>query len=330
MKFFSLLVLLTAGVSEAEAGVVRTFAVGNWKVSAYTADSGRFSHCAAGMKFRSNVTVLFSINKDLAWTIAFHNPAWTFEPGQQVALNLAIDKAPSSKMRAEMFDPSGIVISLEADADLFRRFKSAKRLKISGQKESFEFEMTRMDEMLSKLLACAKEKDGSADAKAAQNPFITTKTGGNEIVAEATAFAANILSEAKISDYRFLGRDEIKQLQGDARWTIPDGGFGYVQVHPDFDMDSQHKLGRQVIAREVQSCDGKFASGSVPDDEKGAGQTFIICDAGEMTFIMYFFVVPRVAGGVYAVSTGFYGRQAAAARAKEEHQKFREAVFAAR
>jgi hypothetical protein len=237
---------------------------------------------------------------------------------------------PAMKKSADAFNRSGVVITLEDDAELFRRFKSAKRVKISGIKESFEFEMSRMDEMLTKLLACAKQQDGSSNPQVAKNPFMTTKKGGDEMVAEATAFAANILADAKVSGYRFLGPQEHPLLQGDARWVLPGGGIGSIRVFPDIDLDVQKTLNGQLVAGEARACGGKFGSGVLPDDEKGSGGAFAFCDSGEMTFVLYYFTLPRVAGGAYAVTTGYYGAQAATSRAKEEHQKFREAVFAAR
>jgi hypothetical protein len=331
MRLLWVLVSLLLGfASQAEAAVLRTFQVGNWNGAAYATQSGSFSHCAAGTKFRSNITMLFSINKDFVWTVAFHNPAWAFEAGQHVTLTLAIDKTPPMKQSAEAFDRSGIVITLDDDADLFRRFKASKRVKISGVKETFEFEMTRMDELFSRLLACVKQHEGPSDVPVAQNPFMTTKKGGDEIVAEATAFAATLLSDAKISGYRFLRRDEHKLLEGDARWVVPGSGLGSVRIFPDIGIDAQRTLSRQLVASNARACEGKFASGLLPDDEKGSGGAFVICDLGEVTFVIYFFSIPRVAGGAYVVSTGYYGAAAPIERAKEEHQKFREAVFTAR
>jgi hypothetical protein len=331
MKFLWLLVSLLVGFpSQPEAAVVRTFQVGNWSGAAYASQSGSFSHCAAGMKFRSNITMLFSINKDFVWTLALHNAAWVFQSGQHVTLTLALDKTPPMKQRAEAFDRSGIIITLDDDADLFRRFKASKRIKISGVKETFEFELTRMNELFSRLLACVKQHQGPSDMPVAQNPFITTEQGGDEIVAEATAFAASLLSDAKISGYRFLAPDENKLLEGDARWIVPGSGLGSVRIFPDIGIDAQRTLSRQLVASNARACDGKFGSGLMPDDEKGSGGAFVICDLGEVTFVIYFFSIPRVAGGAYVVSTGYYGAAAPVQRAKEEHQKFREAVFSAR
>jgi hypothetical protein len=331
MKLLWLVVLLAAGfAAQTQAAVIGTFQVGHWTGAAYADSNGDFSHCAAGMKFNSNVTLLFSLNKNFVWTIAFHNPAWAFESGQRVTLTLAIDKTPPMKREAEVFNPSGIVITLEDDADLFRRFKSAKRVKISGARESFEFEMNRMDELLTKLLACAKQNNGAPNTPVAQNPFITTKKAGSEIAAEATAFAANLLSEAKISGYLFMGPNDNPRLRGDARWVIPGGGTGSIQVFPDIDLDAQKTMSRQLIAEEARACDGKFGSGSLPDDGNGSSRAFIVCDIGETTFVLYYFFIPRVAGGAYVVATGFYGTPAGAARAKEEHENFRNAVFTAK
>jgi hypothetical protein len=330
MKFLWLLVLLTAGyVSQAEAAVISTFKVGHWNGAAYATDSGSFSHCAAGMRFNSGITVLFSINKSFVWTVAFHKPGWSFESGQQVTLTLAIDKAPPMKKSAEAFDRSGIVITLEDDADLFKRFKSAKRIKISGARESFEFNVNKMDELLTKLLVCAKQDDASSNKLVAQNPFITTKKASGEITAEATAFASNLLSEANISGYRFLQSDEQKLLEGDARWIVAGSGLGSVRIFPDIDIDAQKTLTHQLVAKNARACEGKFVSGLLPDDEKGPGGAFVICELSEVTFVFYFFSIPRVAGGAYVVSTGYYGA-AAIERAKEEHQRFRKAVFTAR
>ena len=64
--------LITASAFPAGAVEIAPLKVGNWTGGAYTNnDTGAFSHCAVSADYRSGVLLLFSVTRDLQWSMGF-------------------------------------------------------------------------------------------------------------------------------------------------------------------------------------------------------------------------------------------------------------------
>jgi hypothetical protein len=69
--------ILLACHTVAFAKPIRLFNVANWKAGAYAKDAtDQFSHCAASARYKSGITVYFSINRSFEWSMGFSNPTW--------------------------------------------------------------------------------------------------------------------------------------------------------------------------------------------------------------------------------------------------------------
>jgi hypothetical protein len=208
----------------------------------------------------------------------------------------------------------------------------------------FEFNLTGTNEMLAVLLDCAGAKGGLKSVPMVSNPFGASSASApsqspsparsapppqqNNAVfqAEATALAANLLSAADMTGYRMMETAEVPQMKGDVRWIIPGKeAIGSIRIFPSMDKEAQSAIGGQLIADDARECRGKFASGSMPEDDKGGtARAFTVCDTGSGPITMYYFTVPRSRGGAYVIATGTFGE---AARAKDQHEEFRSAVY---
>ncbi len=335
MKFLSVLVLATVGfATQAPAEVTNKFKVRNWDVGTYSDDNGGFKHCAANAEYRNGITVYFSINKNLAWSIGFSHPNWSYEIGDTFNVAFRVDRMDPVSETAKAITTSAVEIALADSGQLFRKFRRGNRLRVATENQIYDFNLNGTDEMLTVLLDCAQQNGGQEETPVASNrfapaPSIPTprsiptpasipRPGSSgpppvhdaALKAEATALAANLLSAAKISGFRLLGPSEEAELKGEARWTLPKG-VGTIQVFPSMSKKDEQSLGGMLIAGHARTCKGKFMSGSLPEDGKpNLVRAFSVCETGDASQRLYHFTMPRDAGGVYVVTTGSRGSEA--------------------
>jgi hypothetical protein len=74
--------LVVCGSGPASAKAMSEWKLHGWLVGAYTNDTTKqFSHCAASIKYRSGILLLFSVTKDFRWMMGFANPEWRLNSG---------------------------------------------------------------------------------------------------------------------------------------------------------------------------------------------------------------------------------------------------------
>jgi hypothetical protein len=337
--FLALAVAVTGFASQADAVTVRTFKAGSWDASVHADEAGNFTHCTASADYKSGVTVIFSISKSFRWIVAFSHPNWKHEVGDTYPVAFTVDSMKPLRDRATAYTTSAVRIELADSAELFRRFRQGKVLRVAtARKTVFEFNLTGTNEMLAVLLDCAGEKGGVKSTPMVSNPFSTTPVppsaakpaeqsspNGPALRAEATSLAANLLSAAKLTGYRMMEPAEVPQMKGDVRWIIQaEEGLGSIRIIPTIDKDDLKAIGGKVIADDASTCSGKFVSGSMPDDDSGGARAFTVCEFSSGAIAMYYFTVPRTRGGVYVIATGSFGDTV---RAKEAHEDFRQAAY---
>ncbi len=338
MKILSVVVLAAVGFAvQAHSAVIDKFKVRNWNVASYSDDAGAFTHCAASAEYRNGITLIFSINKNLGWSISFSNPSWQYEIGDTFNVAFTVDRMEPVSEAANAITASGVEIALADSGQLFRKFRRGSRLRVATENQIYDFNLTGTDEMLTVLLDCARQNGGREEEETpvASNRFgpaptiptprsIPTPTslprpgsssnrdssGDPNLKAEATALAANLLSTAKVSGFRLLAPSEQPELKGEARWTVPQG-LGTIQVFPAMSKEDEKSLGGQLVAGHAQVCKGKFSSGSLPDDGKDdRARVYSTCETDSGTVKLYHFTVPRASGGIYVFTTGSQGSEA--------------------
>jgi hypothetical protein len=329
-----LFVAAVAGASPVHAGTFGDFKVGSWYGAANTNAKGEFNHCGA-FSYSGDLMAFFAIGKNFTWSVGFSHPKWKFREGDQVTVMFGVDNMVPVQVDARAFMHNGIEIGLGERADLFRQFRSGRRLKVLGTPKPVDFKLTGVDQLLPRLLGCVWSKGRRSVPVVAQDPAAdipnyTARQMRSDaaMVAEATTLAANLLSVSGATGFRLLGPKEEPELKGDARWIIPGEGIGLVQVHPDMTRQMQMSLGSVLIGEDAKSCKGAFMSATLPEDEKsGSGRVFTTCDTGKTTLTSYYFTMPRQAGGAYLIATISYETPAAAPRGKEVDANFRKAAY---
>jgi hypothetical protein len=118
--------------------------------------------------------------------------------------------------------------------------------------------------------------------------------------AEALALAANILGSAGVVGFRML---DGENGFADAAWQS-NRLFGMVRIEPK---EPPAKISAIAIAVDAAGCKSKFASGSMPATDKNElPRIFTKCGDGE-GWTVYYFILPRKAGGHYLIGTGANG-----------------------
>src|SRR5262249_41505007 len=78
--------LLSGGTAEA-AGPNNPFRVGGWQAGAYTNDqNGSFSHCSAGVSYKSQITMFVAVNRAMTWSLGFTHPQWALTKGERIPI----------------------------------------------------------------------------------------------------------------------------------------------------------------------------------------------------------------------------------------------------
>jgi hypothetical protein len=303
-------------VGSAQSATLWNEHIGRWLAGAYSSNQdGSFSHCAATADYNSNILLLFAVDKKFGWGMGFSSPSWHVKPGMHYNVSYWIDNGSAEYATAVVVGDGLVKVELKDSPELFNTFRRGNTLYVNAQGTTVPFNLTNTSQVLTYLLQCANNggaKPAPAVAAAPNlfgtpgtntrpqpKPQVASGTAAAER-AEATALAANIVSELGITGFKFLPPE---QTPADAAW-IADNAVGAVTVLPK--VTDASEFGSVVIGRDAKECKTAYASGSMPGEGEGnLARLFTRCGVGKEAFISYYLVVPRKASGVYLI--GIYG-----------------------
>lgn len=370
---------LFAGAAQGEQ--IRQFKVANWEVGVYTFDdSGKFSHCAAAVRYKSGITLLFSVTQTLEWAIGFSSPDWNLRPNREIDVEYRIDGGAMNTVTGRSVNNRLVRAALPDSVALFNQFRFGLRLvaSVDGGK-SVLYNLTDTSAMLAALLDCAKEyknyvhqksprrgpetdretgpsrgpatneredpprsrpneSDRETDVRPRNNNQFSTGTGsgGNtrnarmpdrddeqprpqrnptqtapspatgpspESRAEAQRIASDILRRANITEFKFQTPEDLRGnfTAHDVVWNA-DGVTGTLRILAGDRATTLEKIRAEVIASDVGSCNGKFASGALPAMSGSTSISIFTSCEGEKNWSTYYIAVPRRDGGSYLLS----------------------------
>ena len=332
MRFLTaaIVALSTVVFSSAQAKTIRNFKVGEWFAGAYASDSsGEFSHCAANARYKSGISVIFSINRNYHWSMSFVHPDWRLRPDAKFDIAFTVDDLKPIITTATAISSNHVVVPLANSAELFSQFRRGYVLRIAAAKQVFSFNLTGTSQLLPSLLTCTQNR--GTIVRIASNPFESktknpTETTSDEssIVAEAAIFAANLLSNAGVTNFAMLEPNESPEIKGHARW-FQGSTFGTINIYPKINGNDHSDLPGYLIGVDAKDCKGTFFSGAIPDESNAkVVRVFTTCQKGEKPITIYYLAVPRKAGGAYIISTISLGTEKPA---KERDAQLRSAVF---
>jgi hypothetical protein len=316
MSWFAVLgavLSLVAGTRSVSAEQLYNFKVGSWTAGAYTRqNTNQFNHCAAAATYNSGILMLFSVSRSYAWGMSFAHPAWRLTKGQSYDIAFTVDQTPPIAARAIAIAPNQVEVPLADSTELFQRFRQGYQLRVAAAGQVLAFNLTGTSQVLPALLRCVQANlQPSGSTTVAANPFApptpanTAAPPGSQARpaayrAEAISLAANILGSAGVVGFRILEGDTGF---ADARWQT-DRLFGMVRIEPN---EPPGLISAEAIGVDAAGCRSKFASGSIPGTDNDVPRMFTKCGEGDQGFTVYYFILPRKAGGHYLIGTGASG-----------------------
>src|SRR5215468_12384917 len=308
---------LVAGPRIAAAEMIYSFKVGSWTAGAYTRqNTNQFNHCAAAATYNSGILMLFSVSRSYTWKMSFAHPAWRLTKGQSYDIAFTVDQTSPLRARAVAVGPNLVEVPLADSTELFQRFRQGYQLRVAAAGQVLAFNLTGTSQVLPALLRCVQANlQPSGTTTVAANPFAapppansagqqSNGTGQERPAAyraEALTLAANILGSAGIVGFQIAEGDNGFV---DAAWRA-NRLFGMVRIEPK---DPPALISAGMIAVDAAGCKSKFASGSIPaSDNNDVPRMFTKCGDGDQGYTVFYFILPRKAGGHYLIGTGTSG-----------------------
>jgi hypothetical protein len=310
---------LALGLLWGSAAVAETllygFKIAGWEGGAYTRDDPRrFHHCRAVASYENGTSVVFAVDRAYNWSLGLVNQEWRLAHRYSYHVTISVDGDIPGVRTAVALNPVAMEIELPKTEEVFERFKRGRLLQVTGAtSQTLSFNLTDTSLMLPALLRCVRsnlDQQRGAPTTAA-NPFVTAapaKSGSTakrrpaNYRAEAVAFAANILGAAGVTGFRIL--DESKDSDRDAIWVAPNT-FGSVLIDAE---NPPSLISATTIALDSATCKSKFLSGAAPPDgNEKILRLFTKCGEGKDAVTVFYFVIPRKAGGHYLMGTGSVG-----------------------
>lgn len=327
------LLFLMPFASTAHAAKYKNLNLGAWKGGIYASNkTGNFSHCVVSAKYKSGITLLFSVTKGLKWQVGFSKPAWNLTVGDKYPVKYQVDKRRTHSGEANAVSKKLAIIYLPGSSKLFSEMRRGRLLRVKTEDDLLSFRLTGTSKMLRQLLACARKYDGrnlTPVAKApssnsnSKNPFAGSNNQENQ-TAEASkprrksGITPQFRREAKVWFDAHLAasseRYSIVPNKGSAQkmyrkhalvWRVgkKTGIIGSLRIFP---RKKAEALENNVMAFEARSCKGDFASKYFKHDGVGsapASRLLATCrqDSGK-TWSTYYAITNRDDGGTYLVS----------------------------
>lgn len=169
----------TAAASSAEIAKLR---IGNWQGGAFSNDqNGTFSHCAASARYKSGITLVFSVSNDRVWSMGFSSSTWNLNRGSSYPVRYWVDSGEVLSGTAYAKTDKLAQVILPANSSLFGAFRQGQMLRVAAEHQTLAFRLTDTSDLLNTLLQCSRDYGnyrrgggnpfGSGSAPAPSNPF---------------------------------------------------------------------------------------------------------------------------------------------------------------
>lgn len=141
----------------AEAALYKRLSTGAWKGGIYVSNkTGEFSHCAVSAKYKSGITLLFSVTRNLRWKVGFSKNTWEMTIGKTYPVRYQVDRRKIVDGKARAATKKMAVITLPGSSRLFNQMRRGRVLKVKAADDLLKFNLTGTNKMLSLLLRCAR------------------------------------------------------------------------------------------------------------------------------------------------------------------------------
>jgi hypothetical protein len=172
---FCLVAGIFIGGGTASSAEIAKLRIGNWSGGAFSNDStGAFSHCAASARYKSGITLVFSVSNDRVWSMGFSSPSWNLTPKSSYPVKYWVDGGQVLNGTAYAKTTRLAQVILPANSSLFSAFRHGGMLRVAAEHQTLAFRLTDTSDLLTTLLRCSRDHGGnraSGGGTAPANPF---------------------------------------------------------------------------------------------------------------------------------------------------------------
>lgn len=300
---------------------IRHAAWGQWNGGAYNDDqTKRFSHCAAGVPYRSGITLFVSVTRSFEWILGFYNPAWNLTPGQTVSVAISFDGGPPWSGTAFVRSTNFVTVPMAPNSQLINAFRHSTVMTANASGQVFIFNLNGTSRLMPGLAQCVQSElameQGQPPAVSHPESRSQPQQGGDSLELAATRIASNLLLEAKLPNAHLLSRaDTPEPIRGLGVAWKSDAGVGAVEIlSPSAGKDAQD-IASQLITTDAAACKGDFGSGRSSEliDNTVVTKAFTGCKASSGSTMIRYFILHHEGAGyvVYALASGGQSEPAA-------------------
>lgn len=280
--FLSMAVVATLSWNHASA---QQFTLGNWSGWPFNDQAGAFSHCGMTAPYVHGTSLLFSVNRDWQWSIAFANDAWSLPVGTQIQLRYFVDKSPLMSGVATANTPTLVEMTLPVDSELFGLFRRGQVLTVFAQGQEFNFALTGTSNALVHLTRCVEI---SLAAQPSAPPRVATAPN-LELRKSAVAFARTLIETAGLSGATLLDITEMPETLKDYSVAFVHAGT-IVALREHQGRQSPQMLAAGLAVADASGCiGGQFATQPLTATHPRIGRAAGICQtpAGDRMEMRY-------------------------------------------
>ncbi|MCP5081034.1 MAG: serine protease [Alphaproteobacteria bacterium] len=195
-----------------------------WSGAAYATNSGRFSHCVANARYKSNFNIFVSIDGDFYWKVAFLDRRKRLRNGRAVA-RIKIDGSRWSSYRTQVTKNNFFVLNMPGNSSFIRLFRRGRRLRLDIDGADYLFNLTNTNALLPALARCVK-KYVRLRGKPPRRTARKTKRNSNNSV------AANTPGQAPVSELRKkTEKNRARRSSAGTGMVVSKGGHVLTNFH---------------------------------------------------------------------------------------------------
>jgi hypothetical protein len=296
---------------------------GQWSGGAYNNDQTRqFSHCAAGVPYRSGVFMMVSINRLFVWSLGFADPEWNLTPGQGISVDISFDGGPAWNGMATALRKDLVSIPMDVNSALISAFRGSTRMIAQAQGQTFVFNLDGTSRLMPGLVQCVQTElaveRGEPPPALAKTPTpikpaplrpSAPQQPSADLELAATRIASNLLLQAQLPNARLLSKAETPEAiqRLGVAWKS-DAGMGAVELLAPTAARDPQQLASQLITADAAACKGDFASGRSSEliDNTVVAKAFTGCKTSSGSAAFRYFILHNEGSGyvVFALTAG--------------------------
>ncbi len=326
--------------------------VGQWAGGAYTNDeTGAFSHCGAGVPYKSGIYFMVGLLANHQWTLGFTHEAWQLKQGEAIPIVLTFDGREQFNVLGIAYTSNFVIVPMPHNSALLTQFRKSNVMMALANGNAFQFALTSTSKLMPVLANCVDRMNrggmraagdfgiAPATPAAPQPAPLTTSSSlkpepSQDYQIEAMEIATNFILKSALQNPRILSHSEIPAtLVGNGAAWKSEEAFGFVRIIPQSGDTKGIDVASAIAAADAKECKGKFASGRVAElvDSEVVFRGFAACEDTDGARSAQYFIVPRKKGGfvVFSIVSDMKTEKARNAVKDEKLVGFRNAALIA-